>query len=73
MPASQRPLARCQPTSTASGAGLRTTAFPAASAARTPPAGIDSGKFHGGVTTTTPSGSMRQSPRLVAVSRSVRA
>ena len=59
--------------STASGAGFRMTAFPAASAASTPPAGMDSGKFHGGVTTTTPSGSMRQPPSSPAASRSVRA
>ncbi len=32
------------------------TALPAASAASTPPAGMESGKFQGGVTTTTPSG-----------------
>ena len=41
---------------TASGAGLRITAFPAASAASTPPAGIDKGKFHGDATTTVPHG-----------------
>ena len=49
-PAAQRACASPQPTSTASGAGLRTTALPAASAASTPPAGMESGKFHGGVT-----------------------
>ena len=66
MPASQSARARCPPTSTASGAGLRSTALPAASAASTPPAGIESGKFHGGATTTTPSGSMRAPSTLVA-------
>jgi hypothetical protein len=73
MPASQRQLASSQPTSTASGAGLSTTALPAASAASTPPAGIERGKVHGGVTTTTPSGSMRQSLTAPATSRSARA
>ncbi len=73
MPASQRQLASDQPTSTASSAGLSTTALPAPSAASTPPAGIESGKFQGGVTTTTPSGSMRQSLTSPATSRSARA
>ena len=36
---------------TASGAGLRMTALPAASAAATPPAGMAYGKFHGAATT----------------------
>ncbi len=39
-----------------SGAGFKMTALPAASAAQTPPAGIAYGKFHGGTTTTVPSG-----------------
>ena len=42
---------------TASGAGLRITALPAARAATTPLAGIAVGKFHGPATSTTPSGS----------------
>ena len=73
MPASHRQLTSHQATSIASGAGLSTTALPAASAARTPPEGMDRGKFHGGVTTTTPSGSMRQSVSSLAVWRSERA
>ena len=72
-PAAQSACASPQPTSTASGAGLRMTALPATSAASTPPAGIESGKFHGGVTTTTPSGSMRHSRTSGAASRSDRA
>ena len=35
--------------------------LPAASAARTPPAGIENGKFHGGDTTTTPRGELATS------------
>ena len=73
IPASHSRPASHQPTSTASGAGLRTTALPAASAASTPPAGMDSGKFQGGVTTTTPSGSIRQSLTSPAIARSARA
>lgn len=41
------------------GAGLASTADPAASAASTPPTGIATGKFHGGVTSVTPSGANR--------------
>ena len=41
---------------TVSGADLRITVFPAASAAQTPPSGIANGKFHGGTITTTPTG-----------------
>ena len=66
-PASHRQRASHQPTSTASGAGLRMTALPAASAASTPPAGMESGKFQGGVTTTTPSGVHARSRRARAV------
>ena len=39
-----------------SGAGLNTTALPAARAARVPPVGMATGKFHGETTATTPSG-----------------
>ena len=49
--------ARIAAVSTVSGAGLRMTALPAASAPSTPPAGIAYGKFHGEATTTTPCGS----------------
>src|SRR5690606_22974693 len=41
------------------GAGLTTTAEPAASAASTEPMGIATGKFHGGVTTVTRDGVKR--------------
>ena len=44
---------RLLPTSFSSLAGLMTAADPDASAASTPPAGIATGKFHGGVTTVT--------------------
>jgi len=40
--------------STVSEAGYKTTVFPAASAAATPPQGIASGKFQGEITATTP-------------------
>jgi hypothetical protein len=40
----------------ASPAGLMMTALPAASAANTDPAGMATGKFHGGVTTVTANG-----------------
>jgi hypothetical protein len=61
MPASHNASARYRPTKTVSGAGLKTTALPAASAAKTPPAGIESGKFQGDTTATTPNGSGWQS------------
>ena len=41
---------------TTCGAGLIITAAPAASAANTPPMGMATGKFHGGVTNTTLNG-----------------
>ena len=41
---------------TVSGADLKITVFPAASAAQIPPAGIAYGKFQGGTTTVTPVG-----------------
>ena len=43
------------------GAGLMITALPAASAAKTLPAGIAMGKFHGGATTVSRTGSKRAS------------
>jgi hypothetical protein len=42
-----------------SGAGLKITPLPAASAASTPPAGMATGKFQGGTTAITPNGSNR--------------
>ena len=41
---------------TVSGADLKITELPAASAAQIPPVGIAYGKFQGGTTTTTPTG-----------------
>src|ERR1019366_1156878 len=49
------------PVAIAGRAGFRITVLPAASAARTPPAGIENGKFHGGDTTTTPRGELATS------------
>ena len=72
-PASQRQRASHQPTSTASGAGFRMTVLPAASAASVPPAGMERGKFQGGVTTTTPRGAMAQSASSAVISTSARA
>ncbi len=62
----QAASARSQAVSTDSGAGLRITALPAASAASTPPAGMAKGKFHGGATTTVPE---RLVPGVEAVER----
>ncbi len=64
-PAAQHASATISAIRGVSGAGLKATAFPAANAARTPPAGIAIGKFHGGITATTPSGSNRSAPSAV--------
>ena len=55
-PAAQQASATISAQRGVSGAGLNTTALPAASAASVPPAGMATGKFHGGITATTPSG-----------------
>ena len=55
-PASHSASASTAPQRAACRAGLRMTPEPAASAASTPPAGIATGKFHGGVTTVSPTG-----------------
>src|SRR5579875_3483721 len=55
-PAACNCRARAPAVAWASGAGLRTTALPAARAASVPPAGIAYGKFQGGATTTVPKG-----------------
>ena len=56
IPASQKQFAISTPKGKASGDGLNRTVFPQANAAATPPVGIAIGKFHGGITKTTPSG-----------------
>ena len=55
-PPSHRTSASSPAVATVSGAGLKITALPAASAPSKPPAGIDRGKFHGEATTTVPWG-----------------
>ncbi len=55
-PAAQKHWQSRHATSTVCDAGFKMTVFPAASAAATPPHGIATGKFHGGTTTTTPTG-----------------
>ena len=70
-PASHRASATTAAQRRACGAGLNTTPDPAASAASTPPAGIATGKFHGGVTTVSRAGTKtapltRSSSRAVA-------
>ena len=73
IPASQSTWQSFQPTSTASGAGLIRTTLPAMTAANMPPHGMASGKFHGGVTSTTPNGSYVQSASSVTARSSDRA
>ena len=55
-PAAQQASATTSAQRGVSGAGLNTTALPAARAASVPPAGMATGKFHGGITATTPNG-----------------
>ncbi len=69
-PADQQASATSSAHRRVSGAGLRTTVLPAASAASTPPAGMATGKFHGGATSTTPRG--RCSRPGIAVSSGAR-
>jgi len=59
MPASANASARRNPLSGASEEGLNTTVLPVTSAGAIFRAGIDTGKFHGVITDTTPSGSRR--------------
>ena len=61
IPASHSCCASNQAVATVSGAGLNSTGFPAASAAKSPPAGIAYGKFHGGITNTVPTGELLSS------------
>ena len=56
IPASQKHCAISAPNGKANGEGLNKTVFPEAKPAATPPVGIATGKFHGGITKTTPSG-----------------
>ena len=56
IPASHICCASSHAVATVSGAGLKRTGLPAASAAKRPPAGIAYGKFHGGTTRTVPIG-----------------
>ena len=56
IPASQSALGQVPADQHGLRRGLEEDRVAAASAASTPPAGIESGKFHGGATTTTPSG-----------------
>ncbi|MDR6117306.1 hypothetical protein QE370_000490 [Aeromicrobium sp. SORGH_AS981] len=57
-----------EPQRAACGAGLTTTADPAASAASVDPAGIATGKFQGGVTTVSADGT-NVAPSTVSSSR----
>ncbi len=59
IPASSASSASRSAVSGVSSAGLSTTVFPAASAGARPQAAIGSGKFHGTITPTTPSGSLK--------------
>src|SRR5678816_3097909 len=58
-PASSKISASFNPVRGVIEAGLKTTEFPAASAGAIFRAGIASGKFHGVITETTPSGSLK--------------
>src|SRR5660398_164324 len=70
IPASHNASARTAPHRADCAAGLRMTAEPAASAANVDPAGIATGKFHGGVTRVTWRGT-GTAPVIVHRSRAV--
>ena len=68
MPASQSASTMTAPVRLAWCAGLMITPLPAASAESTEPAGMATGKFHGGVTTVSAEGTNR-APWMVSSSR----